>query len=153
MRLQGPASQPLLLITNPSPGGQGAFRRLSPFPVACRAPSSVQSVPLHFPSYVLCFSRPAALVPHIPCCFTLACPCFAFTPPSVPAPSSWLGHHLLFTQMALVQTHSFIPRTLIAACKVSDVTAGCCHLPPFPHPPGHIGAPSEHTFESLFSPA
>ena len=91
-------------------------------------------VPLHFPSHVLCFSSPAALDPHIPCCFMLACPCFDFTLPSVPAPSSWLGHRLLLTQMALVRTHSFIPRTLIAACKVSDVTAGCCHLPPPPHP-------------------
>lgn len=53
LRLQGPAGQPLLLITNPSPGGQGTFRRLSPSPVACRAPSSVQSRPFAFS--VSCF--------------------------------------------------------------------------------------------------
>ena len=145
LRPQGPAGRPLglRLLTSPSPGGQGPSRRLSPSR-DCSMPSSVQPFPLRFPSHVLCFSSPAALVPHIPRCFMLACPCFGFTPPSVPAPSSWLGHRLLLTQVALVRTHSFIPRTLIAACKVSGVTAGCCPLPP-PRPPGHVGAPCEHT--------
>lgn len=146
LRPQGPAGHPLGLrfLTSPSPGGQGPFRRLSPSPVTAGCPPLSSLVPLHFPSHVLCFSSPAALVPHIPCCFMLACPCFDFTLPSLPAPSSWLGHRLLLTQMALVQTHSFIPRTLIAACKVSDGTSGCCHLLP-PLPPGHVGAPCERT--------